>query len=763
MSISISISIRGYDNYYRRQLQQAKKGEDNFSWLECIQKDGRQIWRWRRPLQSGDVWDEDIKQGQGKLWVTFAHFDITKVDPTGPDATMADLRAYGQIDFFTGEHWVKERTNVKFLRKVHGISMITTWAFLTAAGVFVARFLRAYPWWLKVHEGFQSVAFLLTIPIAALAWFSHVKSHIRIRHAKIGVAVSVFSFLQGILGKCLKGEVGMEALAKYRLHYRFTVTGRTRKIIRYWHYWNGRATLCIAFWGMYTGLQTLTLPYAMTYWWLTHVILILMAAMLLEFRKIRIYMQLIRSDLQIWLEQKLASKEKRLKKILRHVTMEELQEHGVGKRNPWIVVEDRVYSVGDFYHPGGQGLLLNLAGRDATIAFQLVHEGSALAIRTMQGIYVGRVSAETKGLLKLLRRVITRGELVEHNASAEQKWISLHGLVYDVTQYVSKHPGGAVLLHRTGRDATEEFSIMHGGNGKVMQTLSQLPIVGATSSHHSQLVRSLRRTNLVIPKELLEPPDQLGIRSTKTKEELRKEALSYSRQQRTKILNMERDTTDNTDFSPLLKEGHTDGYDSLSGKKRLLDTHSGTSSSPLPHNRRASQELVSHHEIEEHTSPMLTDQDILLAESMRHALQLDHGDQELNLREIDPLHLQSVREVDTLDQTVELTDLKAAKSANTMATISETKAAQVVVVVSGSKRTEGEGGSGSDSPSPTGKAAAGGKAMQDSLLASHKLRDSAGANSAPISLTSIQRRDSLVSVLSPVEFEGFTTQRKRSP
>ena len=48
----------------------------------------------------------------------------------------------------------------------------------------------------------------------------------------------------------------------------------------------------------------------------------------------------------------------------------------------------------------------------------------------------------------------TRKEVAEHKCENDA-WIVLNGEVYDVTRWLSRHPGGAkVLLHYAGEDAT---------------------------------------------------------------------------------------------------------------------------------------------------------------------------------------------------------------------------------------------------------------------------------------------------------------------
>lgn len=53
--------------------------------------------------------------------------------------------------------------------------------------------------------------------------------------------------------------------------------------------------------------------------------------------------------------------------------------------------------------------------------------------------------------------VISLGELAQHN-SADDCWMAIEGLVYDVTSYVSSHPGEEQILLGCGKDATSLFN-----------------------------------------------------------------------------------------------------------------------------------------------------------------------------------------------------------------------------------------------------------------------------------------------------------------
>jgi cytochrome b involved in lipid metabolism len=48
------------------------------------------------------------------------------------------------------------------------------------------------------------------------------------------------------------------------------------------------------------------------------------------------------------------------------------------------------------------------------------------------------------------------------NNSAAKCWMNLYGVVYDLSSYVSKHPGGSIILKQCGTDATTNFNNQHG-------------------------------------------------------------------------------------------------------------------------------------------------------------------------------------------------------------------------------------------------------------------------------------------------------------
>ncbi|KAI5190003.1 hypothetical protein NEMIN01_0788 [Nematocida minor] len=53
-------------------------------------------------------------------------------------------------------------------------------------------------------------------------------------------------------------------------------------------------------------------------------------------------------------------------------------------------------------------------------------------------------------------------EEVAQNNHRKSCWVILSGLVYDVTDYVKEHPGGAdIILENGGKDCTVIFNTIH--------------------------------------------------------------------------------------------------------------------------------------------------------------------------------------------------------------------------------------------------------------------------------------------------------------
>ena len=72
------------------------------------------------------------------------------------------------------------------------------------------------------------------------------------------------------------------------------------------------------------------------------------------------------------------------------ITSEELELHNQSHSQPWLVIDGKVYTIEEYQyeHPGGDEILLEFAGRDATVDFKKTGH-SKDAIRKLKTIFVG--------------------------------------------------------------------------------------------------------------------------------------------------------------------------------------------------------------------------------------------------------------------------------------------------------------------------------------------------------------------------------------
>ncbi|KAL2824837.1 FMN-dependent dehydrogenase-domain-containing protein [Aspergillus pseudoustus] len=81
--------------------------------------------------------------------------------------------------------------------------------------------------------------------------------------------------------------------------------------------------------------------------------------------------------------------------------------------------------------------------------------------------------------------MITRAEVRQHSTK-QSCWLIINSIVYDVTTFADKHPGGAsILLKYAGRDATKAFESFHQGD-ILKENLSPQQILGAVTDKDSE-------------------------------------------------------------------------------------------------------------------------------------------------------------------------------------------------------------------------------------------------------------------------------------
>jgi cytochrome b involved in lipid metabolism len=155
----------------------------------------------------------------------------------------------------------------------------------------------------------------------------------------------------------------------------------------------------------------------------------------------------------------------------------------------WIIIKSDVYDLTSYIqqHPGGAGVLTNLCGKDATQAFESQHASQMAPASALAALKIGRIGevptttptptpTPTKTTPKPTSKSYTAAQVATHKTGSDC-WSIINKKVYNLTSYVSSHPGGsAVISAICGKDGTSAFSGQHGGQAKPTSDLSGLII-----------------------------------------------------------------------------------------------------------------------------------------------------------------------------------------------------------------------------------------------------------------------------------------------
>ncbi|KAH8553511.1 cytochrome b5-like heme/steroid binding domain-containing protein [Umbelopsis sp. PMI_123] len=82
-------------------------------------------------------------------------------------------------------------------------------------------------------------------------------------------------------------------------------------------------------------------------------------------------------------------------------------------------------------------------------------------------------------------QVYSAEEVAKHNTDKDA-WVIVGGKVYNVTDFLSEHPGGKkILLKSTGKDATEQFKNFH--DDAVLESVAKPFLIGVVGNDKSKL------------------------------------------------------------------------------------------------------------------------------------------------------------------------------------------------------------------------------------------------------------------------------------
>lgn len=146
----------------------------------------------------------------------------------------------------------------------------------------------------------------------------------------------------------------------------------------------------------------------------------------------------------------------------------------------WTIVSGSVYNLTNWIkqHPGGVGPIEGMCGVDATAAYLAQHQGDKSPTAALNQFKVGTVgtgggaAAPTTGGTTTATKTYTMRQVRRHNTAANC-WSAVNRKVYDLTTWISQHPGGKQAIRgMCGRNATSAFNAQHGGARNVSRILS---------------------------------------------------------------------------------------------------------------------------------------------------------------------------------------------------------------------------------------------------------------------------------------------------
>jgi cytochrome b involved in lipid metabolism len=182
------------------------------------------------------------------------------------------------------------------------------------------------------------------------------------------------------------------------------------------------------------------------------------------------------------------------------LSAEQVASHNT-KSDCWTVIDGTVYDLTSYIpvHKGGPLPLESICGKDGTNAFSGQHSGeqrpamdlSALAVGPLAGVTAtsepsaSATEESSAAPTQTSTAGLTAAEVAKHT-TANDCWSVVGSNVYDLTPYVSSHPGGqSVIKAICGKDGTAAFTAQHGTVGKAANVLAGFKLgalVGAAAS-----------------------------------------------------------------------------------------------------------------------------------------------------------------------------------------------------------------------------------------------------------------------------------------
>jgi cytochrome b involved in lipid metabolism len=158
-------------------------------------------------------------------------------------------------------------------------------------------------------------------------------------------------------------------------------------------------------------------------------------------------------------------------------TTAQIAKHKTGS-DCWSIINKKVYNLTSYVssHPGGTAVISAICGKDGTSAFSGQHGGQSVPTSVLSGLLIGTLATSSTTEPAPAAKTYTSAQVASHNSGASC-WGVVSKSVYDLTSYVSSHPGGASAISALcGKDATSAFTGQHGGQSSPTNVLASFKL-----------------------------------------------------------------------------------------------------------------------------------------------------------------------------------------------------------------------------------------------------------------------------------------------
>jgi len=143
----------------------------------------------------------------------------------------------------------------------------------------------------------------------------------------------------------------------------------------------------------------------------------------------------------------------------------------------WSIINKKVYNLTSYVssHPGGTAVIRAICGKDGTSASSGEHGCEDPPTSLLSRLLLGTLAASST-TEPPVAKTYTSAQVASHN-SGSSCWGVVNKNVYDLTSYVSSHPGGASAIQALcGKDATSAFTGQHGGESSPTNVLASFKL-----------------------------------------------------------------------------------------------------------------------------------------------------------------------------------------------------------------------------------------------------------------------------------------------